>query len=165
MSLTLSAGQTRLLRAPSGLPTAPATTVVCPYLEVSLAWARPSVILPKPALSRRQLMPLHAAQLGVYYTMSRVNQGSINAKSTAGLTYQTQLPMLNTRPQQHMGQEQRNINEALCRVCSAEYGLCVQRLAGVEINRCVCVHRQGTRSMFPRLSKCFSQTTSPFPQI
>ena len=46
--------------------------------------------------------------------MSRVNQGSINAKSAVGLTYQTQLPMLNTRPQQQMGQEQRNINEALC---------------------------------------------------
>lgn len=45
---------------------------------------------------------------------SRVNQGSINAKSAAGLTYQTQLPMLNTRPQQQMGQERQNINEALC---------------------------------------------------
>ena len=54
-------------------------------------------------------------QLRVYYMMSRVNQGSINAKSAAGLTYQTQLPMLNTRPRQQMGQEQRNINEALCR--------------------------------------------------
>lgn len=46
--------------------------------------------------------------------MSRVNQGSINAKSAAGLTYQTQLPMLNTQPRQQPGQEQRNSNEALC---------------------------------------------------
>lgn len=60
--------------------------------------------------------PPSAAQLRVYYMMSRVNQGSINAKSAAGLTYQTQLLMLNTRPQQQMGQEKRNINEALC-VC------------------------------------------------
>ena len=50
--------------------------------------------------------------------MSHVNQGSINANSAAGLTYQTQLPMLNTRPQQQTGQEQRNINEALCGGCA-----------------------------------------------
>lgn len=61
--------------------------------------------------------------------MSRVNQGSINAKSAAGLTYKTQLPMLNTRPQQQRGQEQRNINEALCvGVCSAcIHTACVHR--------------------------------------
>lgn len=72
--------------------------------------------------------------------MSRVNQGSINAKNAAGLTYQTQLLMLNTRPQQQMGQEKRNINEALC-VEGAQpvYGLCVRAsLVWKSMGVCMC---------------------------
>lgn len=72
MSLTLSAGQTRLIRAPSGLPSAPVTPEICPYLVVSLAPARPSIVLPTPAPSRQFLGPLPGAQLRVYYMMSRV---------------------------------------------------------------------------------------------
>lgn len=64
--------------------------------------------------------------------MRRVNQGSINAESAAGLTYPTQLLMLNARPQQQTGQEQGNINEASCGVCSACVGLCAQGLTGVK---------------------------------
>lgn len=80
--------------------------------------------------------------------MSRVNQGSINAKSTAGLTYQTQLPMLNTRPQQQMGQEQRNINEALCVGCAQPvYGLCAQCLTGVKIDGCFSVCAQAAHML------------------
>lgn len=72
--------------------------------------------------------------------MSCVSQGSINAKSTAGLTYQTQLPMLNTRPRQQVGQEQWNINEALCRGCAwPVQGLCALGLTGVKIDACLCV--------------------------
>lgn len=73
--------------------------------------------------------------------MSRVNQGSINAKNTAGLTYQTQLLMLNTRPQQQVGQEKRNINEALCvwRGTQPIHGLCVQAsLVWKSMGVCVC---------------------------
>lgn len=70
--------------------------------------------------------------------MGHVNQGSINAKSAAGLTYQTQLPMLNTQPQQQMGQGERNINEALCEGCARPgYGWCAQGLSGVKINGCM----------------------------
>lgn len=118
MSLTLSTGQMRLIRAPSGLPRAPVTPAACPHLRFPRHWqARHHP--PHPSPTPWLLGPLHAAQLRAYYMTSRVNQGSINAKSTAGLTYQTQLRMLNTRPQQQTGQEQRNINEALCGVCSA----------------------------------------------
>lgn len=73
---------------------------------------------------------------------SLVYQGSINAKSAAGLTYQTQLQMLNTRPPQQMGQEQRNINEALCGVCPAPPRLCVAVCTGPRrwpsLSLCVC---------------------------
>lgn len=86
--------------------------------------------------------------------MSHVNQGSINAKCTAGLTYQTQLPMLNTRPQQLMGQEQGNINEALVgRVCAEPVlGPCENRWAFA------CVFTRGTHVCVSRRSKGFSQT-------
>lgn len=58
--------------------------------------------------------------------MSRVNQGSINAKSVAGLTYQTQLPMLNTRP----GSDWAKNNGILMRHC----------VGGVLGLRRACVH-------------------------
>lgn len=157
MSLTLSAGQTRLIRAPSSLPGAPVTPPlppICPYLVLSLALAKPSVCRPPHpspillALQAPPSWPLPSAQLRVYYMMSRVNQGSINAKSTAGLTYQTQLPMLNTRPQQQMGQEQRNINEALCVGCAQPvYGLCAQCLTGVKIDGCFSVCAQAAHML------------------
>lgn len=133
---------------------------------VSLAPARPH-----PGHSSGPSLPAPAlAQLRVYYMMSRVNQGSINAKSAAGLTYQTQLPMLNTQPRQQPGQEQRNSNEALCGGWArpAE-GWCAWGLTGVRIDGgergragpAVC-------SAFPGLHKSFSQTQSaesPSPQI
>lgn len=107
------------------------TPAVCPYLVLSLALATPASFC-------LLLKPLPAAQLRVYYMMSRVNQGSINAKNAAGLTYQTQLLMLNTRPQQQMGQEKRNINEALCvQGCSACMWFVCTGLTGLEIDGCL----------------------------
>lgn len=86
--------------------------------------------------------------------MSRVNQGAINAKSVAGLTYQTQLPMLNTRPRQQLGQEQRNINEALCGGCAGPAeGLCARGLTGVKVDGCLCARVWAAPcSTFPRTS-------------
>lgn len=69
--------------------------------------------------------------------MSHVNQGSINAKSTAGLTYQTQLLMLNTGPSSKWAKN----NRILMRHCvRGVQSLC---LAGVKINGCLNVPVQG----------------------
>ncbi|OBS80991.1 hypothetical protein A6R68_20818 [Neotoma lepida] len=75
--------------------------------------------------------PLPSVQLRVYYMTSHVNQGSINAKSTAGLTYQTQLLMLNTGPSSKWAKN----NRILMRHCvGGVQSLC---RAGVKINGCL----------------------------
>lgn len=72
--------------------------------------------------------------------MSHVNQGSINAKSTAGLMHQTQLLMLNTGPSSTWAKN----NRILMRHCGGG----VQSLcrAGVKINRCLNVRVQGAHT-------------------
>lgn len=69
--------------------------------------------------------------------MSCVNQGSINAKSTAGLTYQTQLLMLNTGPSSKWAKN----NGILIRHCVG--GVQSPCWAGVKINECLNVCAQG----------------------
>lgn len=127
MSLTLSAGQTRLIRAPSGLPSAPVTPIDCPYLGGGSGTGRNQPGPPYPSLIVWGLCrPLLLAQLRVYSMRNHVNRGSVNAKSTAGLTYQTQLLTLHSQARQQMGQEQRHIHEALYRVGPHVYGLCAR---------------------------------------
>lgn len=127
MSLTLSAGQTRLIRAPSGLPSAPVTPWTVLTWRGSSGTGRAQPGPPYPSrIAWGLCRPLLLAQLRVYSMRNHVNWGSINAKSTAGLTYQTQLLTLNSRARQQMGQEQRHIHEALYRVGPNVYGLCTR---------------------------------------
>ena len=133
MSLTLSTGQTRLMRAPPlrlAQRTCDPSVLSSPGGFPGTGQAQCHRPHPSPIPWAPQLP--HSTQRRVYYTMSRVNQGSINAKSAAGLTYPTQLLTLNTRPRQQMGRGQGNINEALCGLCSACAGLCAQGPAGVR---------------------------------
>lgn len=85
--------------------------------------------------------------------MSHVNQGSINAKGTAGLTYQTQLLMLNTGPSSQWAKN----NRILMRHCVGGYA--EPELSWCEnqwVPECVCA--RGTHVCVSRISKGFSQT-------
>lgn len=87
--------------------------------------------------------------------MSRVNRGSINAKSTAGLTYQTQLLMLNTGP----GSKWAKNNGIVIRHCVSG-GVQSPGWAGVTISECLNVCAQGAHVCVSRMSKGFTQTLS-----
>lgn len=134
MSLTLSAGQTRLIRAPLA---SPVHLRPLPTPWAVLTWRLPCHWQGWEVSFTPQSQPLSSSgrpppappstQLRVYYMTSPVNQGSINAKCTAGLTYQTQLLILNTRPRQQMGQEQRKLMRHCVQGVHSLYMACAYR--------------------------------------